>query len=66
MSSESENFGFFVVNSGKLANKSFMFDGKLAGVVGRGVVVVVVVMVVLLVGGIRVVNEGFRRDRWIR
>lgn len=67
MSSESENVGFFVVSSGKLANKSFIFAGKLVGNVGFGVVVVVVVVVVVaLVGGFRVVNEGFKRNRWIR
>lgn len=68
MSSESENVGFFVVSSGKLANKSLMFDGdKLVGVVGLGVVVVVVVVVVVaLVGGFRVVKEGFKRKRCIR
>lgn len=70
MSSESENVVcFFVVNSGKLANKSLILDGKVVGiVVGLGVVVVVVVVVVDVVAlaGLRVVSEGFKRNRWIR
>lgn len=66
MSSESENVGFLVVNSGKLANKSLRFDV----VVGLSVVVVVVVVVLVVVvgrvGGFRVVNEGFKRNRYSR
>lgn len=61
ISSESENVGFLVVNSGKLANKSLMFDGKLVVVVGRWVVVVVVVVFVVV--GFRVVSEGFKSNR---
>lgn len=69
MSSESENvLCFFVVSSGKLANKSLIFDGKVVGIVGGGVVVVVVVvvvvfMVVALVGVLRVASPGFRSSR---